>query len=72
MTKAYPIILVLCLKRVHLTVDGWRPDENDQGWKRRCQEIEVLQRNVVLDDYDHWESPDFIQLVPRYPFKPPS
>jgi hypothetical protein len=50
---------------IHLTVDGWRPDRNDQGWKRRRQEIEVLQKNGVLDEHDHHTSPDNVKPVPR-------
>jgi hypothetical protein len=64
-TQAYPA-LVPYLKGVHLTIDGWRPDRNDQGWKRRRQEIEVLRRNGVLDEYDHRASPEFVKPVPRY------
>jgi hypothetical protein len=63
-TQAYPA-LVPYLKGIHLTIDGWRPDRNDQGWKRRRQEIEVLRKNGVLDDYDHRASPDYVKPVPR-------
>ena len=64
-TQAYPA-LVPYLKGVHLTIDGWRPDRDEQGWKRRRQEIEALRKNGVLDDYDHRASPDFVKPVPRY------
>jgi hypothetical protein len=64
-TQAYPS-LVPYLKGIHLTIDGWRPDRNYQGWKRRRQEIETLRRNGVLDEYDHRASPDFVKPVPRY------
>jgi hypothetical protein len=60
------LAMVPCLKGVHLTIDGWRPDHNDQGWKRRRQEIEALRRNGDLDDYDHRLSPVYVKPVPRY------
>jgi hypothetical protein len=64
-TQAYPA-MVPYLKGVHLTIDGWRPDRTDQGWKRRRQEIEALRRNGDLDGYDHRESPVYVKPVPRY------
>ena len=64
-TQAYPA-LDPYLKGVHLTIDGWRPDRDEQGWKRRSQEIEALPKNGVLDDYDHRASPEFVKPVPRY------
>ena len=64
-TQAYPA-LVPYLKGVHLTIDGWRPDQDEQGWKCGCQEIEVLWKNGVLDEYDHRTSPKLIKSVLRY------
>jgi hypothetical protein len=65
--QAYPS-LVTYLKGIHLTLDSWRSDRNEDGWKRTRADMEHLRRNgypeetmKALSD----ESPHLVMPVPR-------
>jgi hypothetical protein len=65
--RAYPS-LVTYLKGIYLTLDSWRSDRNEDGWKQTRADMDHLRRNgypeetiKVLSD----EAPRLVMHVPR-------
>jgi hypothetical protein len=57
------------LKGIHLTLDSWREERRDDGWKRSRNEMELLHRNSDIPERGAMReegAPPFVEYVPRY------
>jgi hypothetical protein len=65
--QAYPS-LVLYLKGIHLTLDGWRSGRNEDGWKRSHADMEQLMQHGDPEEamkVIREEAPSLVIPVPR-------
>ena len=49
------------LKGLHLSIDSWRPDRDEDGWRITNTVEPRLQSKLDLT-----EAPEFVQMVPRW------
>jgi len=61
--------MVPYLKGIHLTLDGWRPNRDEEGWKRSSNQDEDGGSSIGCD---YWEGneeslevPKIVRAVPR-------
>ena len=54
------------LKGIHLTLDGWRKDRDDEGWKLTSVPDSVLHSKFGVESPDTEEAPQTVKAVPRF------
>jgi hypothetical protein len=51
---------------LHMTIDCWRPNRDEEGWRYTAAYIQALKDGGDWpDDYDHSKGPKFVKAVPR-------
>lgn len=53
------------LKGIHLTIDGWRPGRNDDGWKERTPQWNAELGCMLPGADESPEAPALVRAVPR-------